>query len=82
MNSTPVTRIEFFGGPEDGRVLDAEALQLLAETPLARGPERIPMLIEVELNQAESHKSVWAGSYIAGSTREGTLVYHWTELDA
>lgn len=82
MNRMPVTRIEFFGGPEDGRVLDAEALQLLAETPLGHGPERIPMLIEMERDQAEAHRSVWAGSYIAGSAREGTLVYHWAELDA
>lgn len=82
MKKTPVTRFEFFGGPEDGRILDAEALQLLAEISPERRPERIPMLIELEPGESEPAQAFWAGSYVAGSAREGTLEYHWAELDA
>lgn len=82
MKRTPVTRFVFFGGPEDGRILDAEVLLLLDEVSPERGPERIPMLIELEPGDSNPAGAFWAGSYIAGSAREGTLPYHWAEVDA
>ena len=46
MEEVPVTKIEFFGGPEDGRVLDAEIFQEFAEAVAEEGAESIPMMVQ------------------------------------
>lgn len=83
MKEIPVTRIEFFGGPEDGRVLDVDALRHLAGVALATGAESIPMLVESDsTGDSERGKVHLTGLYVPKSTIGSTLQYHWSPVPA
>jgi hypothetical protein len=81
MESMPVTKIEFFGGPEDGRVLDAEALNELTETPLGEGSDSIPMILQDNAPRGpERGEFHLIGLYVAKEMVGTTLQYHWSGI--
>ena len=81
MDSVPVTKIAFFGGPEDGRVLDAEALYELTETTLGEGSESLPMIVQENgLENSERGEFHLIGLYVAKETVGTTLEYHWSGI--
>ncbi len=75
MKPLAIARIEFLGGPEDGRVLDVDYLQTLFHGADATGSDQIPM-IERDLSCPESVYRV-IGCYVARERKGKTLLYHW-----
>ena len=75
MQPIAVTRIEFLGGPEDGRVLDVSCLERVFYGADASGADQIPM-IERDLRSTGTVYRV-IGCYVACELRKKTLLYHW-----
>ncbi len=71
---SPITRIEFFGGPEDGRVLDADLFFQLAGGEAAE-MDRLAMLAQDESEPGSVFRVV--GTYVAGEKKGKTLRYCW-----
>lgn len=69
-----ITRIEFFGGPEDGRVLEADLFFQLAGGETAE-MERLAMLARDESAPGSVFHVV--GTYVASEKRGKTLLYRW-----
>lgn len=75
MQPLAVRRIEFLGGPEDGRVLDVSCLQRVLHGVDAAGADQIPM-IERDMNSRGTVYRV-IGCYVASELRGKTLLYYW-----
>jgi hypothetical protein len=81
MEEVPVTKIEFFGGPEDGRVLDAEVFEDFAEAVAEEGAESIPMMVQEDApGDEERGEFQFIGLYVAKETIGSTLQYHWAGI--
>jgi hypothetical protein len=69
-----ITRIEFFGGPEDGRVLDADLFFQLAGGESADF-DRLAMLARDEYQAGDVYHVI--GTYMASEMKGKTLLYRW-----
>jgi hypothetical protein len=74
-----VTRIEFFGGPEDGRVLEAELFFQLAGGEQA-DLDRIAMLAKDPRETGDVYHVI--GTYVASQMKGKTLLYRWEVMVA
>jgi hypothetical protein len=79
MQRISITRIEFFGGPEDGRVLDADLFYQLAGGESADF-DRIAMLARDESLPGDVYHVI--GTYVASEMKGKTLLYLWVAIVA
>ena len=79
MQRISATRIEFFGGPEDGRVLDADLFIQLAGGEQA-DLDRIAMLAKDPRETGDIYHVI--GTYVASQMKGKTLLYRWEVVGA
>lgn len=75
MQPLAVTRIEFLGGPEDGRVLDVNCLEKVFHGADANGADQIPMIERDISSRGTVYRVI--GCYVARELKGKKLIYHW-----
>ena len=80
MTPDDITRVEFLGGPEDGRVFDAEAFRGITEAASDESDE-IPLIVREDRGGADEEAEFHLlGLYVAKGQRGSTLQYQWAGL--
>ena len=79
-----ITRIEFVGGPEDGRILDLGECPVLVTTGEAEDVGRVPMLLALDnfedLEEGDELEVVILGHYVSTRSVGNCAKFDWIPL--
>lgn len=83
MKGQSVRKIEFVGGPEDGRVIDAEAFLLLS-SEANHNEDYIPLIVRDNEGAPPGEEAEFRllGLYVMEKVVGETLLYHWAPVPA
>ncbi|QJE96002.1 hypothetical protein [Luteolibacter luteus] len=74
MNAPQIAHVEFYGGPEDGRVIDAEVFRDF-QMECGGMAQVLPLMIRDETRSGSELELI--GYYVMENVKRGTLRYRW-----
>lgn len=74
MNAPQIVQVEFFGGPEDGRVIDAGVFRDF-QVECEAMAQVLPLMMRDELQPGSELRLL--GYYVMEGVKRGTLRYQW-----